>query len=82
MLLCFDSISFPSWLYLIRSGITTRYNWFSFGDLSELILIMYYLLLITFNYLDSDVLSFTSDWNMVKDTPNHIPKNMNGYAHT
>ena len=34
--------------------------------------------LIPDHYLYSDVLPFTSTWKMVKDTPNHILKNMIG----
>ena len=48
------------------------------GDLSELSLITYYLFLITFNYLDSNIIPFTSTWKMVKYNPNHIPDNMIG----
>ena len=82
MLLCLDSISFTYWLNLIRSSLTTRSNYFLSIDLSEFSLITYYLLLIYFNYLDSDVLPFTSTWKMAKDTPNQIPKNMIGYYQT
>ena len=55
-----------------------RLNYFPSGDLSELSLITYYLLLIPFNYLDSGVLTLNSTWKMVKDTPNHITENTIG----
>ena len=48
------------------------------GDLSELIMIPYYLFIIALTYLDSGVLPLTSTWKMVKDTPNHILENMIG----
>ena len=51
-------------------------NYFPSVDLGELILITYFIFLITFNYLDSNVITFTSTLNMVKENPNHIPKNM------
>ena len=73
MLLCLDSISLPYWLGIIRSSLTTRYNWFLPIYLRELSLIPYFLFLITFNCLEYDFLSITSTWNMVEDTPNHIP---------
>ena len=44
------------------------------GSLSELSLITYSLFLITFNYLDSDVIPFASTSKTVKDTRNHITK--------
>ena len=53
-------------------------DYFLSGDLSELSLFTYYLLLIPFNYLDSDVIIFTSTWKMVKYTPNHIQENTIG----
>ena len=63
-------------------SITTRLNQFSSGNLSELSLIPYYLFLITFNDLESDVIPFTFTINMVKDAPKHIQNNTIGSAQT
>ena len=56
----------------------TQPNYFLSGDFSELVLITYYLFIIIFNDLDSDVIPFTSTWKMVKDTTNRILDNMIG----
>ena len=40
-LLFLDSLSFPYWLNLIRSSLTTRFNWFLSGYFIESILIPY-----------------------------------------
>ena len=50
MLLCIDSISFPYWLYPISSILTTEYNYYFSGDLIELSLIIFSLLIIPFNF--------------------------------
>ena len=78
MLLCIDSSSLPYLLNLIRSSLTNRYNYLSSVILSELSLIPYSLFPVPYNYLDSDVLPFNFTWNMVKETPNHIQKNIIG----
>ena len=78
MFLCLDSNIFPYWLNLIRSSLTTWSNYFPSEDLSELNLITYSLLIIIFDSLDSDALSFTSTWKMVKDSPKHILENIIG----
>ena len=48
------------------------------GYFSELSVSPYPLFPIPFNYLDSNILPFTSTWNMVKDTPKNMPDNMIG----
>ena len=78
MLLCIDPISLPYLLDLIRSILINLSNKFPSGDLIELSIIPYSLLLVPFSYLDSGVLPFASIWKMLKDTPNHIPDNMIG----
>ena len=72
--LCLDSISFLHWFDLIRSNPMTRFNWFLLTrlywvqsyDSTQLISVWIFkrtafhsLFRIPFNYLDSNVLSFT-----------------------
>ena len=75
-ILYLNSLNVPYLLDLIRSSLTNRPTQFLPGNLSEFSLVPYFLFLIIF--LDSGVLPFTSIWKMVKNTPNHISKNMIG----
>ena len=87
---CIDStyLAPALWLNMI-SILLTRLHWVQYYDSIQLILILIikridfnYLFRIPFNYLSSDVSPSPSTWNMVKDSPNHVPMNMIDLSHT